>query len=278
MCACTADSTRSTTTTIAPIRRATRSEGAAFQRCRGSGNRGLLRVGAGFGAWASGLNSIDKCLRHGTEAAASCGARARNRVRGMRAMFHRGSAAMIGACWDPAQMLERSGSVERYYPKGTATTKRTSGRSRQLSTRARARPPPRVRPRAASSGRVLLLPAAVRRQRLQAAQPVSSMDGEGGRSGPRGVEGPSARQADRAARYARHSSRPVPSAHAVHQPGVENGRRHHRVASEVDPTIQSVRFFTLSVGMMNACGFGRKQGIRNVRSKDCPPARRRTSG
>ena len=88
------------------------------------------------------------------------------------------------------------------------------------------------------------------------------------------------RAADRAARHARHPARPLPAADALHQPGLEDGGRHHRVAARArsgDP----VRFdFSLChVGMMNACGFGRPQGDTQCPLKGlCRPRVRAVAG
>ena len=68
-------------------------------------------------------------------------------------------------------------------------------------------------------------------------------------------------QADRAARHARHPPRAVPAADALRQPG-------WRMAADITASLRAldpgdpVRFdFSLChVGMMNACGFGRRQG------------------
>ena len=117
--------------------------------------------------------------------------------------------------------------------------------------------------RAAAPGRVLFLPSPFGRERVQAPEPLSAMDG------PYVTKSISARgrrlpacQADRSARHPRHQARSLSAADALRQPRMEDGCRHHtRRCARLDPD-DPVRFdFSLChVGMMNACGFGRKQG------------------
>ena len=68
-------------------------------------------------------------------------------------------------------------------------------------------------------------------------------------------------EADRSARHPRHPARTLPEADAVHLAGLAHGVGDHGVASS-DRSDDPVRFdFSLChVGMMNACGFGRRQG------------------
>ena len=76
----------------------------------------------------------------------------------------------------------------------------------------------------------LLLSAAVEGQRLQAAEPVSALDGAARRARSRRLDARVAVEAGRAARHARDSRRPLPAADALYEPGLGDGARHHRVA------------------------------------------------
>ena len=74
-----------------------------------------------------------------------------------------------------------------------------------------ARSESRVRPGPEAAGRLLLLSASVGRVGLQAAEPVSALDGPPRRARSRRVEARVAGEADRAARHARDSRRPLPA-------------------------------------------------------------------
>ena len=72
--------------------------------------------------------------------------------------------------------------------------------------------------------------------------------------------------ARRSARHSRHQARPMPSSDAVCLTRLENGGGHHRRMRALDPA-DPVRYdFSLChVGMMNACGYGRRQRTRTAR-------------
>jgi hypothetical protein len=97
-----------------------------------------------------------------------------------------------------------------------------------------ARPGPRsssgVWPSASTTGGALLFSAAVRRQRLQAIELVSSMDGSSRRARSRRLVPSRAGKAHRAARHPRHPRRTLPAADAIYKPGMGDGARHHRDA------------------------------------------------
>src|SRR5262249_44967496 len=102
---------------------------------------------------------------------------------------------------------------------------------RLLVARACARPEVRLRPRAETAGRLLLFPATVGRQRLQAAEPVPALDGPSRRAGSRRLEANSTVEADRSARYARDSRRALPAADALCESWLAHGARHHCLAA-----------------------------------------------
>ncbi len=92
--------------------------------------------------------------------------------------------------WMLRQMLEQSGSIERFFAEGLDPDAEDIGAALdRFSTRALALDIRRgLRPRTETRRGLLLLSAAVGRQRLQAAEPVPALDGAARRSRPRGVD------------------------------------------------------------------------------------------
>ena len=110
-----------------------------------------------------------------------------------------------------------SGSIEGFFLEGYDAGADDVARARQLlDAGAGARSDGGVRPRAEAAGRLLFLSAAVGRQRLQAAESVSALDGAPRRARSRRLDARVAGAADRAARHARHPRRPLPAADADH--------------------------------------------------------------
>ena len=111
------------------------------------------------------------------------------------------------------------------------------------------------------AGRLLLLPAAVGRQRVQAAESVPALDGAQGRHRPWRLVASSAVATDRPSRYSRHPAGAVPSADALPESGLEDGSGNYLGAARRSNPDDPVRYdFSLChVGMMNACGFGRSR-------------------
>ena len=118
----------------------------------------------------------------------------RQAARELRAFKHRWNDGRDVACllFFLRQMLESHGSVEAFFAEGLEAGAADVGPAlTSFSARASrldhgglygsGRP-------ARGGGRALLLPLARRRQRLQAAEPLPSLDGPPGRSGPRSVE------------------------------------------------------------------------------------------
>ena len=87
----------------------------------------------------------------------------------------------------------------------------------------------------ARPGRLLLLPAPVERQRLQAAEPVPALDGAPRRARSRRLDARAAGAARRSARHPRHPGRPLPAPDALHQSGLADGAGHHGVAPAARP-------------------------------------------
>ena len=134
------------------------------------------------------------------------------------------------------RMLTEAGSIEAFFLEGDEASSPNVGpaldsfSARALATDMRAAYGKRV-PR--QRGVSVLLSAACCRQRLQAAQSVPAVDGSTRRDRPwRLVEG-LACATDRAARYPRHPPGPMFEADALHQPGMEDGPRHHERAASV---------------------------------------------
>ena len=198
---------------------------------------GFCAAALAFGRVASVLNTIDTLFR-------IMGPRPAEYVRRsirptphpeLRAMVHRWTRGedIAALLWILRQMLERSGSIEAFFLEGDSARR---GRCRRcarqlLDAGAGARHPPRLRPRAEAPRRVLFLSAAVRGQRLQAAEPVPAVDGAARRGRSGRLDARVAGAADRAARHARDPPRPLPAADALHQPWLADGGRHHRVAA-----------------------------------------------
>ena len=190
---------------------------------------------------------------------------------------------LVALLWILRQMLERSGSIERFFLEGYRDEHDDVGPALDSFShaRARARPAARLRPPAAPAGRVLFLSAAVRRKRVQAAEPVPSMDGEDATkwTSASGQDLPAAAlivpldthviRLGRCLRLTRYTS-----------PGWKMAADITASLRRLDPR-DPVRFdFSLChVGMMNACGFGRKQGDTQCPLKGlCRPRVRRASG
>ena len=226
----------------------------AVRRPAGSRDRRLLRGGAGVRPRG------ERAATRSTRCSAIMGPRPAAFVRGfdpaaphpeLRAMVHRWTRGedLVALLWILRQMLERAGSIERssskvYEPDDEdvgAALDSFSARALALDLAARLRA---AVPRA--PGRLLLLSAAVGRQRLQAAEPVPAVDGPARRSRPRRLDRDAAVAADRAARHARHPARPLPPADALHDARVADGRRHHRVAARArSGRSGALRFFAL---------------------------------
>src|SRR6185437_11200945 len=93
----------------------------------------------------------------------------------------------------------------------------------------------RVRPPTETTRRLLLLSPSFSGQRLQAAEFVPAMDGSP-RRGRHGRVAPGAAiQTDRAARHPRDPPGTMPRADALHEPGLANGSRRHRLTPRIEP-------------------------------------------
>ncbi len=157
-------------------------------------------------------------------------------LRRPRAPLDSGSATSWRWSGSLRQMLDRSGSIEGFFLEGyDPAADDVGGGARQLfGARAGARPDSGVRTRRhAQRGRgvAYFFPRPSSGQRLQAAEPVSALDGAPRRARSRRLDARVAGEADRAARHPRHSRRPLPAADALHEPGLGDGARHHRVAA-----------------------------------------------
>ena len=136
-----------------------------------------------FGRVASVLNSIDTLF-------AIVGPRPAEFVRrfdpakaspAMRAMVHRWIRGddLVALLWILRQMLDRSGSIEGFFLEGLQRRARghRPGARQLFDARAGARHAPCIRPSATPSWRLLFLSPAVCGQRVQAAEPLSPVDG-----------------------------------------------------------------------------------------------------
>ena len=178
-------------------------------------------------------------------------------------------ADLVALVWILRQMFDRAGSIEGFLAEGYDPAATDVGPALDsFSTRALAldiRAAYGRVPRAA--GRLLFLPASVSRQRLQAAEPLPSLDGPARRARPRRLVPDRDRVARRPARYARDSRGTLPSASRATP--VPAGRMAHEITSslrQLDPDDPVKYDFALChLGMMNACGFNRAQ-----RDSQCP--------
>ena len=144
---------------------------------------GFCAAALAFGRVASVLNSIDTLFRilgpHPAAFVRTFDPSAPHPE--LRAMVHRWTRGedIAALLWVLRQMLEQSGSIERFFAAGLDPDAEDIGAALdRFSTRALALD---VRPAygrsAEEARRVLLLSAAVGRQRLQAAESVSALDG-----------------------------------------------------------------------------------------------------
>ena len=144
---------------------------------------GFCAAALAFGRVASVLNSIDTLFRiigpHPAAFVRRFDPTAPHPE--LRAMVHRWTRGedIAALLWMLRQMLEQSGSIERFFADGLDPDAEDVGAALdRFSTRALALDIRRAYGRMPKTpGRVLLLPAAVRRQRLQAAEPVPALDG-----------------------------------------------------------------------------------------------------
>ena len=144
----------------------------------------------------------------------------------------------------------------RSRPRGTAVDDQTDDRSRRFDRRLlsegrrsgcrrcrvgagqffESRAGPRsargIRHRSAPAWRLFLLPAAVGRERVQAPEPVSALDGPARCARSRRVGARVSVEARHPARYACRSRRQVPATDAPDQPGLADGARHHPFAAQ----------------------------------------------
>ena len=160
------------------------------------------------------------------------------------------------------RMLRAAGRSRSSFVEGYDPARRTLSGAR-IVLHARARRPICGRRMATASRarRRLLLLAPVVRRRVQAAEPVPALDGQARCRGFRHLEERSAVQADRSARHPRDPRRQVSAADALHEPGMEDGGRHHRVAARAGSRRSSeVRLLAVSSGNGGWCGFNRAQG------------------
>jgi hypothetical protein len=143
------------------------------------------------------------------------------------AMVHRWTRGrdLAALLWILRQMLEHSGSVEKFFAEGWGEDDVDVGAALDgFSRRALALDVRRV------YGLLLLSPA-LSGQRLQAAEPVLALDGAQRRRRPGCLADGSSWPADRSTRHSRHPPRPVPAPHAVCQSGLANGGRHHQASA-----------------------------------------------
>ena len=157
---------------------------------------GFCAAALAFGRVASVLNTHRDAARAILGPAAG-GVRARVRsaaphAAAARAWSIAGRAArdLVALLWLLRQMLDRSGSIEALLPRRLRSGER-SGHRRRRSTASRAARWRSISGRptggasAARAGVLLLLPAAVGGQRVQAAEPVPALDGAPRRGRPR---------------------------------------------------------------------------------------------
>ena len=193
-----------------------------------------------FGRVASVLQSIESLLAvMGPRPAAFVRAlRSGARRRALEPLVHRWIRGrdLVALLLDPAADAARVAARSRASSlagrrSGDAAT---SAPALESLLDARARRPtcaPPTAARAEAAGRLLFLSAAVGRQRVQAAEPVPALDGAQDAIDLGVWTQRVAGAADRAARHARDPAGPVPAADALHEPGLEDGRRDHRVAA-----------------------------------------------
>ena len=223
-----------TATTTARIRRAIRSTGSA--RMPAPADReiaGFCAAALAFGRVASVLNSIDTLFRilgpHPAAFVRTFDPSAPHPE--LRAMVHRWTRGedIAALLWVLRQMLEEAGSIEQFFAAGLDPDAEDIGEALdRFSSRALAFDVRPVYGRLAETSRsVLLLPAAVGRQRVQAAQSVLALDGAARRGRSRCLDLGVARAAHRAAGHPCDQAGPLPPADEVRQPGLADGRRHH---------------------------------------------------
>ena len=145
-------------------------------------------------------------------------------------MVHRWTRGvdLVALLWILRQMLERSGSVEGFFVQGLSPDDPDVGAALDaFSARALSLDVRRAYGRKRLQGRLLLLPASVGRERVQAPEPVPAVDGPARRSRSRRVDSRPRLEADRPARHACDPARALPAIDALRQPGMEDGRGHH---------------------------------------------------
>ena len=182
-------------------------------------------------------------------------------------MVHRWTRGVdiVALLWLLRQMIDRSGSIEGFFREGyDPEAADIGGRARQLfAPGAGARSEGGLRAaRPGAHGRLLLLSASVGGERLQAAEPVPALDGAAATKWTSGAWTSIPRsklivpldthviRLGRCLRLTRYTS-----------PGWRMAAEITASLRAIDP-VDPVRFdFSIChVGMMNACGFGRRQG------------------
>ena len=248
---------------------------------------GFCAAALAFGRVASVLASISTLFRIMGDRAGAVRPRVRS-VSSRTPSCGRWCTAGRAACdlaallWILRQMLERSGSVEAFFAEGLSRAGcRRRRRARQLlDARAGARRA------AASTGACRSAPASAtsfRGRRRAAPASASTCSCAGWCAATKSISACGARcgPAQLIVPLDTHIIRlgAVPAADALHEPGMEDGGRHHRARCARSIRDDPVRFdFSIChVGMMNACGFGRRQGDSQCPLKGhCHPRVRRT--
>ncbi len=130
-------------------------------------------------------------------------------------------------------MIDRAGSLEVFFADGQDETSDDVGTALdRFSTRALALDLRRAYGRVPQPpGRLLFFSASLRWQRLQAAEPVSPLDGPPRRARSRRVVARAGGPPRCSARHPRHPRGPVSAFDAIRESGLGDGARHHGVAA-----------------------------------------------
>ncbi len=191
---------------------------------------GFCAAGLAFGRVASVLNSIESLLAvMGSSPAAFV--RTFDPVkdgRRLAPLVHRWIRGkdLVALLLILQRMLQQTGSIERFFMAGDdPSSPDVAAALESFSTRALANGSAAClwTTRARARRGLLLLPAALGRQRVQAAESVPALDGAQRRHRPWRLVASFFRATDRPSGYSRHPGGAVPSADALPQSGLEDG-------------------------------------------------------
>ena len=195
---------------------------------------GFCAAALAFGRVASVLQSIERLLAVvGPAPAAYVRSFEARHARDFSGLGHRWirSNDLVGLIAILRGMLDQSGSIERFFAEGYEAGAPDVGAALDSFSRRALSIAPKSQAVKRVAWRLLFLPAALGRIRLQAAESLSPLDGPPRRARSRRVDERPAVSAGRAARHARHPGRPLSRPHPLHQPRLGDGPGNYRRAA-----------------------------------------------